>query len=169
MPGALGTAGIAAQVAQLTYAAHVIVTCPPVPPLSYAPTNVGWAAVLVSAVDVAAGVACIGIVGNMLRWTADDHAPLRWLWMAFIMLGFLASAAGLYVSFANRAHAMAVEAWLTKAAQASPQCVASASMSVNLTANTTTLGIQLGGVALALIALGVVGAIIERRRITPKR
>jgi hypothetical protein len=166
MLGALEVAGIVAQVAQV---AHAVVTCPPVPPLSYAPADVGWAAVLVSAVDVAAGVACIGIVGNLLRWTADDHAPLRWLWMAFIMLGFVASAAGLYVSFANRAHAMAVDAWLSQAAHVSPQCVASGSISVNLTANTTALGIQLGGVALALIGLGVVGAIIERRRITPKR
>lgn len=162
----LGTLAARAVVAHVASAA---VSCPPVPPLSYAPTAVGWAAVLLSVVDLAAGVACVGIVGSALRWSADDHAPLRRLWMALIMLGFLASAAGLYISFANRAHAIAVNAWLTQAGHISPTCLSTSSMSPNLIADTTTLGIQLGGVALALIAIGVLGAVIERRRVTTKR
>jgi hypothetical protein len=142
--------------------------CPPVPPLSYSPMVVGISPIILGVLDVAAGVACVGIVGNLLHWTADDHAPLRWLWMVLIVAGFAASAAGLYIGFANRVHQRAVETWLTQAAEVSASCLRAQSRSPNLFASTVTLSIQLGVVAIALITLGIVGAILERRGAMPK-
>jgi hypothetical protein len=139
-------------------------TCPAAPALSYAPWDVGWVAALLSLVSLLAGIACIGIVGNLLHWTADDRAPLRPLWMALIALGFTASAAGLYIGLANRAHVIAVDAWLLRAAQASLTCLKSQSASPNITASTVTLSIQMGALAIVLIVAGVVGAVLERRR-----
>ncbi|HEX9055920.1 MAG TPA: hypothetical protein VF818_00170 [Ktedonobacterales bacterium] len=138
--------------------------CPAVPALSYAPADVGWWPIVLSALDLVAGVACIGIVGNVLRWSSDDRAPLRPLWMALIMLGFGTSAAGLYIAFANKAHTQAVDAWLIQASRFSRDCVASASMSPNITASTTMLSIKIGILALVIIVLGIAGAAIERRR-----
>src|SRR5215467_13815046 len=84
------------------------VECTGVPPLSYMPSDVGWAAVLLCAVDILAGVAGVGLLGSALKWTADDPAPLRALWTVLILLGFLTSAGGLYLGLANRAHERAV-------------------------------------------------------------
>jgi hypothetical protein len=138
--------------------------CPPPPALSYAPQDVGLAGVLLSLVDLAAGVACVGIVGNLLHWTADDHAPLRPLWMALIVLGFASSATGLYFGFANRAHTLAVENWLVRAAEVSLTCLKSQSASPNIVASSVTFSIQLGAVAIVLIVVGILGAVVERRR-----
>jgi hypothetical protein len=138
--------------------------CGPVPALSYAPGAVGWGPVVLCLLDVAAGVACVGLVGGALRWTADDRAPLRGLWVGLIVLGFTASAGGLYLAFANQAHQREVARWMQ---QASPTCVDLAAKSPNLAASTTTLSIVLGGVALALMLLGVVGAVVERRGAGP--
>jgi hypothetical protein len=139
-------------------------TCPPAPALSYAPADVGWSTLILSALALAAGIACIGVLGGTLRWSADDRAPLRPLWMALIMLGFAASAAGFYLANANRVHDRAVDAWIIRVAHAPHECMVATGMSPSLTASTTPLSIQLGAAALALIALGVAGAVIERRR-----
>lgn len=138
--------------------------CPPAPALSYAPQDVGLAGALLSVVDLAAGIACVGIVGSLLRWSADDHAPLRPLWMALIVLGFAASATGLYLGFANRAHTLAVESWLVRAAEVSITCLKSQSASPNLMASSVTFSIELGVVSIALIVVGILGAVVERRR-----
>jgi hypothetical protein len=142
----------------------VATACPPPPALTYAPWDVGWVGALLAVVDLLAGVACIGIVGNVLRWSVDDRALLRPLWMALILLGFAASAAGLYIGFANRAHSRAVDAWYIRAAQVSGQCLKTQSGSPNLVASTVTPSIELGALAIALIVVGVVGAWLERRR-----
>jgi hypothetical protein len=144
--------------------AAVAAVCPPPPALSYAPWVVGWVGALLSVVSLLAGIACVGIVGNLLHWSVDDRAPLRPLWMALIALGFASSAVGLYVGFANRAHAMAVDAWLVQAARVSTACLRTQSGSPNISASTVALSIQLGVLAMALIALGVIGAVIEHRR-----
>ena len=144
-------------------------TCPTAPALSYTPWDIGLAGALLSVVNLLAGVACIGIVGNLLRWSVDDRAPLRPLWMALIALGFASSAAGLYIGFANRAHAIAIDAWLVRAAQVSIGCLRSQSASPNIVASTVTLSIQLGALAIVLIVIGVVGAVIERRSGTKAR
>jgi hypothetical protein len=115
-------------------------------------------------VSVLAGVACIGIVGNVLQWSADDRAPLRPLWMALILVGFVSSAVGLYIGFANRVHVMAVDAWYIRAAQVSGVCLKSQSGSVNITASSATFSIELGVLAITLITLGIIGAWLERRR-----
>jgi hypothetical protein len=147
----------------------LVPACPPVPALTYAPAAVGWQVVVLSGLDVLMGIACIGILGSILRWTADDIAPLRWLWMALIMLGFLASSAGLYIAFANKVHSQAVDNWLAQAAHISRDCITTASMSPSLMASTTRLSIELGGAAITFIALGVLGAAIERRRARPEK
>lgn len=150
--------------APATAPATATAACPTAPALSYAPWDVGWVAALLGLVSLLAGIACIGIVGNLLHWSVDDRAPLRPLWMALIALGFVFSAAGLYIGFANRAHVMAVDDWLVRAAQVSLNCLKSQSASPNLTSSTVALSIQLGALAIVLIACGVVGAAIERRR-----
>jgi hypothetical protein len=141
-----------------------IAACAP-PSLSYAPWDVGWAAAVLCALAVGAGVACIGLVGGRLRWTADDRAPLRPLWIALIIAGFTASAAGLYVAFANQAHAHAVAVWVVQSSRA---CLMIAGRSANLTVNTLPLSLDLGVAALALIALGVGGAVLEWRLGKPR-
>lgn len=160
---------IALGVIQLALAALPAATCPQVPMLSYAPGDVGWGAVALSLVDLAAGVACVGVVGSILHWSADDRAPLRPLWMALIMLGFAASAAGIYIAYANHAHTQAINAWLSQLAQAPRSCATGISMTPSLTASTISLSIGLGSAALALIALGIAGAVIERRRNRPAK
>jgi Zn-dependent protease with chaperone function len=142
-----------------------ITGCAVVPRLSYAPWDVGWAGVVLCALVAAAGVACVGLLGTALRWTADDPAPLRPLWMVLIVAGFLASAAGLYLALANEVHARAVTAWLT---QASAACISAMSKSPNFYTSSLTGSVQLGAVAIACIALGVGGAAIERRRARPR-
>ena len=139
--------------------------CAPVPRLSYAPWDVGWAGVLLAAVTLAAGVAGVGLLGNMLRWTADDPAPLRPLWMALIVLGFFASAAGIYLGLANQAHIRAVQSWLIASSAA---CIQAMSKSPNFYTTSIDASLQLGALALALIVLGVAGAAIERRRARPR-
>lgn len=138
--------------------------CTPVPRLSYAPWDVGWAGTLLAAVALAAGVAGVGLLGNILRWTADDPAPLRPLWMALIVLGFVASAAGIYLGLANQAHIRAVQTWLIVSPAA---CIQAMSKSPNFYTTSVGASLQLGAVAFALIALGVAGAAIERRRARP--
>lgn len=135
--------------------------CPPVPPLAYTPMVVGWDTLALCVLGLAAGVACVGVVGSLLRWTADDVAPLRPIWMGLIALGFAASSTGLYVARANQVHAGAVNTWVMSASRA---CLADAARSANLTASSTAFGLELGVVALALIALGTAGAIWERRQ-----
>lgn len=139
--------------------------CAPVPRLSYAPWDVGWAGVLLAAVTLAAGVACVGLLGNMLRWTADDPAPLRPLWMTLIVLGFCASAVGIYVGLANQAHIRALQNWLVSA---SATCIEAMNKSPNFYTSSVDLSLHLGTVAIALILVGVVGASIERRRARPR-
>jgi hypothetical protein len=139
--------------------------CPAVPALSYMPWDVGWPAMALWALAVAAGIACVGVIGGRLRWTADDPAPLRALWIVLIVVGFGASGAGLYVALANQAHNRAIRAWL---AQVSQECMQSAARSPNLIANTATLSVRLGVVALALIVLGASGALLEWRRGKPR-
>jgi hypothetical protein len=141
----------------------VTVCAPPV--LSYAPWDVGWGALIVSAICVAAGVACVGMLGGRLRWTADDRAPLRPLWTALIVLGFAVSAAGLYVGFANQAHTHAIMVW---SATASHLCLATYDKSPNLLASTAGLGVRLGAGALVIILLGVGGAMLESRLAKPR-
>jgi hypothetical protein len=141
-----------------------VAVCAP-PALSYAPWDVGWGALIVSAISVAAGVACVGVVGSRLRWTADDRAPLRPLWTALIVLGFAVSAAGLYVGFANQAHAHAVTGWTATTSQL---CLATASKSPNLSASTAGLGVRLGAGALVIILLGIGGAVLESRPTKPR-
>jgi len=148
--------------ATFTSASPLVDNCPLVPPLSYAPWDVGWGAVLLCVVAVGAGVAAVGLLGNALNWTADDPAPLRPLWILLIGAGFVASAGGLYMGLANQAHARAVRDWL---AHSSATCIAAMSKSPNLYTSSVAASIQLGGVALAFILLGVAGAVIERRRI----
>lgn len=135
--------------------------CTGVPPLSYMPWDVGWAAVLLCAVDILAGVAGVGLLGSALKWTADDPAPLRALWIVLILVGFITSAGGLYLGLANQAHVRAVHLWLS---QSSAACIAEMSRSPNLYASSVSGSIELGGAALALIVLGISGALIERRR-----
>lgn len=139
--------------------------CPAVPLVSYAPVAVGWDTLVLCALGLGAGVACVGVVGSLLRWTADDMAPLRPVWMALIAFGFLASSAGLYVARANQVHDNAVYAWLLQASRA---CLAAEGRNANLTASGTPFSLELGVLALALIGLGTAGAVWERRQ-TRKR
>ncbi|GAC1455086.1 MAG: hypothetical protein PVSMB4_15650 [Ktedonobacterales bacterium] len=134
--------------------------CAPVPPLSYAPWVVGWWGIALCALDLAAGVACVGILGGRLRWTADDHAPLRALWGGLIVVGFATSAAGLYITIANRVHDQAVTQWL---AHAGAECVTAAATNPSLVATTAGVSMRLGLLALVLIALGIAGAVMEHR------
>ena len=146
------------------------VACAPVPVLSYAPTVVGWAPVLLSLINVLAGVACVGIVGSRLSWSADDRALLRPLWIGLIVVGFMLSAAGLYIAFANQTHDRAVKLWLERASSSCLAGATSGSNLMNLNASTVHLSVQAGIVALVLIAAGVGGATLERRRAkTPPR
>ena len=141
-----------------------ILACPPTPPLSYSPADVGWVPALLCLVNVLAGVACVGVLGGWLNWSADDRAPLRPVWISTIMLGFLASALGLYIAFANRSHARAVTYWLEHTSAACMKEVGTGVHLSNLSASTASLSVIVGVVALALIALGIGGAIFERRR-----
>lgn len=133
-------------------------SCPPVPVFSYAPWVVGWWVVALGVLDILAGVACVGLLGGRLRWTADDHAPLRALWDGLIVVGFATSAAGLYVAIANRVHDQAVSTWL---AHAPATCITAAETNPSLVVSTVGVSMRLGLLALALIALGIVGAVIE--------
>jgi hypothetical protein len=144
------------------------VSCPPTPPLSYAPADVGWVPALLCLVNVLAGVACVGVLGGWLNWSADDRAPLRPLWTGAIVLGFLASAAGLYVAFANQSHARAVKFWLEHTNAACMKASGTGIHVSNLSASTTRLSVEVGVVALVLIAIGIGGAVIERRRGRPR-
>jgi hypothetical protein len=103
-------------------------------------------------------------VGSRLDWMADDPAPLRPAWSGLIVLGFLASAAGLYLAFANQAHARAVKQWLEHATVACVQGASSPPNLANLNASSTALSVQVGVVALVFIVGGVLGAVVERRR-----
>ena len=150
-----------ALVVQAIEVARAAVACSPVPALSYAPADVGWFALVLSVVDVLAGVACVGLVGNLLKWSSDDPAPLRGIWIALIVLGFLASAAGLYIDLANQAHIRAVQAWLERQ---SADCLVAYGHSTNIIAGTVNASVQLGLLALALIVVGIGGAAFERRR-----
>jgi hypothetical protein len=143
-------------------AAQHVSACTPVPALSYLPADVGWFALVLSVLDLLAGVACVGVVGNLLKWAADDPAPLRRVWMALIALGFLASAVGLYIDLANQAHIKAVQAWLMRQTS---ECLLIYGHTTNVISSTVSSSVQLGAVALALIALGIGGATIERRRV----
>jgi hypothetical protein len=135
-------------------------SCPSVPALAYSPMVVGWDTLILCALGLAAGVACVGVVGSLLRWTTDDVAPLRPVWMGMIALGFVASSTGLYVARANQVHANAVNVWLLRASRA---CLSVAARSANLTASSTGFSLQLGVLALALIGLGAAGAVWEWR------
>ncbi|HEX9412168.1 MAG TPA: hypothetical protein VF916_01570 [Ktedonobacterales bacterium] len=150
-----------------TWALMQAAACPPVPALSYAPSVVGWAPLLLALINVLAGVACVGVVGSRLSWSADDRAPLRPLWIGLIALGFVASAAGLYIAFANQVHDRAVKLWLERASSSCLAVATSGSNLTNLNASTVRLSVQVGIVALVLIAAGVGGAIFERRRVKP--
>lgn len=158
-------AAVPAPVAWNAWLSAHLAGCIPVPRLSYAPWDVGWAGVLLAAVTLAAGVAGVGLLGNMLRWTADDPAPLRPVWMALIVLGFFSSAAGIYLGLANQAHIRAVQNWLVSASAA---CIQAMSRSPNFYTTSIDASLQLGALALALILLGVIGATIERRRARPR-
>jgi hypothetical protein len=140
------------------------VVCPPTPPLSYLPADVGWVPALLCLVNILAGVACVGVLGGWLNWTADDRAPLRPLWIGAVGLGFLASAAGLYIAFANQSHTRAVRYWLEHTSATCMKATGTGIHVSNLSASTTRLSVEVGLVALALIAFGIVGAILERRR-----
>jgi hypothetical protein len=119
-------------------------------------------------VNVLAGVACVGVLGGWLNWSVDDRAPLRPLWIGAIILGFLASAVGLYIAFANQSHTRAVTYWLEHTNAACMKAVGTGVHLSNLSASSTRLSVAVGVVALALIALGISGAILERRRGRPR-
>jgi hypothetical protein len=142
--------------------------CPATPALSYGPADVGWVPALLCLVNVLAGVACVGVLGGWLNWSADDRAPLRPLWIGAVMLGFLASAAGLYLAFANQSHARAVAYWLAHTSASCMKAVGTGVHLSNLSASSTRLSVAVGVVALALIAVGIGGAIFERRRGRPR-
>jgi hypothetical protein len=138
--------------------------CPPTPPLSYWPADVGWVPAVFCVVNVAAGVVCVGVLGGWLSWSADDRAPLRPVWIGSVVLGFLASAVGLYIAFANQTHARAVKDWLAHTSAACMKANGTGIHVGNLSASTTRLSVEVGVVALVLITIGIGGAIIERRR-----
>jgi hypothetical protein len=152
----------------LGWAPSPALACPPTPPLSYWPGDVGWVSALLCLVNVAAGVACVGVLGGWLNWSADDRAPLRPLWIGAIALGFLASAIGLYIAFANQSHTRAVKYWLEHTNVACMKATGTGIHVSNLNASTTRLSVEVGVVALVLIAIGISGAIVERRRGRPR-
>ena len=109
-------------------------------------------------------------------WTAD-HIGRRWSMiipgiitvfvaplylltdnLSLIVVGFATSAAGLYVAIANRVHDQAVSTWL---AHAPATCITAAETNPSLVVSTVGVSMRLGLLALALIALGIVGAVIE--------
>ncbi|HEV2235701.1 MAG TPA: hypothetical protein VGR57_03480 [Ktedonobacterales bacterium] len=142
--------------------------CPPTLPLSYWPADVGWVPALFCLINIVAGVACVGVLGGWLNWSADDPAPLRPLWIGGIGLGFLASAVGLYIAFANQSHTRAVQYWLEHTSAACMRATGTGIHVSNLSASTTRLSVAVGTVALVLIAIGITGAILERRRNRPR-
>jgi hypothetical protein len=150
------------------WASPPALACPPAPPLSYWPADVGWVPALFCLVNIVAGVACVGVLGGWLSWSPDDRAPLRPLWIGGIGLGFLASAVGLYIAFANQSHARAVQYWLEHTSAACMRATGTGIHVSNLSASTTRLSVVIGAVALALIASGIIGAILERRRNRPR-
>ncbi len=162
----MGTVGflMLAALAAPGWAHAVALACPVPPPLSYWPADVGWVPALLCVVNVVAGVACVGVLGGWLSWTADDPAPLRPLWVTTIGLGFLASAVGLYIAFANQSHTRAVRYWLEHTSVACMRATGAGAHLSNLSASSTGLSVEVGVVALVLIAVGIGGAILERRR-----
>jgi hypothetical protein len=143
--------------------------CPPTPPLSYWPADVGWVPAVLCVTNVLAGVVCVGVLGGWLSWSADDRAPLRSVWIGAIVLGFLASAIGLYIAFANQSHARAVKDWLAHTSASCMKATGTGMHVGNLSASTTRLSVEVGVVALVLIVIGIGGAIVERRRGRPRQ